>query len=263
MVLVRFTPPLPEPVTVMSSKVLRAQVGGARGVREPCALAVVIEIVAGGREDHGAGVVEPHARGAVGGDAWRLETLNVPVVRVQLEPGLGAGRAGVDDVDVVDGAPLMSPRAAGDAAAGPAGVDVEAADLVAVVEPDHVGVGRRQRRVRACVGGVQRLAGEDAAAVGVDGQALVLADQALAGVHGVAVAAVAGAVLSPSNTNTVWLAAGRGLGLGERVERRESRCRCCRAGRCCCTYQTQPARAIVTWPVSVPGSGRAAGRSRV
>ena len=85
----------------------------------------------------------------------RFETLNVPVVRVELEPRLGSGRAGVDDVDVVDRAAAVVAAAAGDAAAGALRIDVDAAHLVAVVEVDDVRVGGGERRVGARVRRVQ------------------------------------------------------------------------------------------------------------
>ena len=69
---------------------------------------------------------------------------------------------------------------------------------------------------------------QGAAAVGVDHEALVLADQPLAGVHRVAVGVEAGRRVVAVEHEHGVVGAGRGLGLRERVERCAPTCRCCR-----------------------------------
>ena len=97
-VLVMLTPPVPEPVTVMASNVARAHVdagGTATGRGRPAALAEVIEML-----PVGAKVTVPAllSRTPVAPLVLtvRLEIAKVPVVRVELEPGLGSGGAGVE-----------------------------------------------------------------------------------------------------------------------------------------------------------------------
>ena len=66
--------------------------------------------------------------------------LKVPDVLSSSSPACEPGGAAVDDVDVVDRAAAGVADGPGDAAASALRIDVEATDLVAVVEVDHVGV---------------------------------------------------------------------------------------------------------------------------
>ena len=142
---VRLTPPVPEPATVMSSKTLPAPMLVPLASR-PLAPVVVTEIGPGRREVHRARVVDPHpdrrARWAGGRRVVDGQVGDVERARggVELEPGLGAGGAGVDDVDVVDGAAAGVAARARDTAPGALGVDPQPAHLGAVVEVHDVGV---------------------------------------------------------------------------------------------------------------------------
>ena len=240
-VLVMLTPPAPEPVTVMASNVLvpRSVPEAPPVASRPAAPLVVIEML-----PVGAKITVPAllSRTPVAPLVLtvRLETLKVPVVASSSSPGWVPAvpvsmmlTSSIVPPPVSPVLPAMPPPV-------PLRVDVEAADLVAVVEVDHVGVCGGQGRVRARVGRVQGLGRERAALVGVDGQALVLADQPLAGVHGVAVAVVAGrGVVAVEDEHRVVGGRG-GLGLGERVERGDRGAAV--AGRSLLlTYQTQPA----------------------
>ena len=99
------------------------------------------------------------------------------------------------------------------------------------------------------VGRVQRVGGQRAALVGIDDQALVLADQPLAGVHREAVCRSRWTCCRRRRRRRCgWRPTRSRPGRACRTARR--RCRCCPA-TLLLTYQTQPAIAIVTRPVSV------------
>ncbi|CAA9497238.1 MAG: hypothetical protein AVDCRST_MAG17-1145, partial [uncultured Solirubrobacterales bacterium] len=128
-------------------------------------------------------VVQPHAGGAVGRHR-EVREIEGAGGSVELESGLRARRPVVRDVHVVDRAAASVTRAPGDAAARALRVEVEAAHLACVVELDHVGVRVGDRRAGAGAGRQEGLGAERAASVGIDHEALVLADQALTRVHG-------------------------------------------------------------------------------
>ena len=256
-VLVMFTPPMPEPVTVMASNALvprsvpvRVKARGVGGGDRD---------LAGGAKVTVPGVVEPHAGRAVGADR-EVRDANVPVVASSSRPGLGAEGAGVDDVDVVDGGADVA-GAAGDAASGAARIDVEAADLVAVVEVDDVRAGRGQGRVGARVGGcrVSRRASHPGRGRRRGLRVRRSAAHRRSSCSRCLVARRG--VVSVEHEHRVVGARG-GLGLGERVERGAGGPAVAGASLLL-TYHTQPATAIVTGPVSVPARAGTAVRRAV
>ena len=213
--LVMLTPPVAEPVTLIASNVLVPMLVFVAVRPGAPALAIVI-VLAGVKLTVPALLSSTPVALLL---TVKLLMLNVPVVPLSSSPGC----VPVVPVSLMLTssivAPPVSPVRAGDAAAGALGVDVEAADLVAVVEVDDVGVGGGERRVRARIRRVEVLGPERSAAVWVDLEALVFADQPLAGGHGVAVAAVAGGrVVSVEYEHGVVGGRGR-LGFDERVER--------------------------------------------
>ena len=218
------------------------------GVDRPGAPALVIEIVPAGAKLTVPALLSrtPVAPLVLTGEVGDVERAGGGV---ELEAGLGARGAGVDDVDVVDRAAAGVAGGAGDAAAGALRVDVEAADGVAVVEVDDVGVVVGDRRP---VGRRRRCAACRSRPTSVGG----LADQLLVGLEVDAGGVAGGGVVAVEDEDRV-AGGGCGLGLGERVERRRRRCRCCLASSLL-TYQTQPVIAIVTRPVSVRSGGPAA-----
>jgi hypothetical protein len=126
-------------------------------------------------------VVQPHPGRLVVDD--QVRDVERAGRRVELQARLRARRrVGVDDVHVVDRAATGVARATRDAAR-PVRIELEPADLVAVVEADDVSGRRGQLRALPRSGVEQRHAVQRAAAVRVDRQALVLADQPLTGVE--------------------------------------------------------------------------------
>ena len=242
------TPPLPEPVTVMSSNTLPAPmfVVSASSAAAPL---VVTEIVPADRKftvpaplrTMPFAVAAASSRRCCRRSRSEMFAAGAAGRPAELQQRLGAGGAGVDDPDVVDARPLTSPESAGDAAARALRVDGDAADLVAGRELDDVlGGGRGERRVGVRVRRVQGLGAERAAAVRIHGQALVLADQPLAGRHRVAGVEARRRVVAVEDEDGV-VGGGLGLGLRERVERLGGGAASPALAGSLSTYQTQPA----------------------
>ena len=157
-VLVGFTPPLPDPVTAIESNVLAPMLVPPTPpiATRPAAPTLRDRDRPRGREVHRPGAIQPHTRRAAQAHN-QVRDVERPRRRVQLKPRLTTRNAAIDDIDVIDRATARITGRTADTAARALRIDLKPAHLIAIIELDHIRAVIGQRRPIHRIRAMQRV----------------------------------------------------------------------------------------------------------